>query len=171
MSQLPTSAHTHPKIVKNTNKHLHKTQTCCTNPQLSTPSQKTCHTYPELPTSSQKNVTGKKLVFTRTTQIKPTKKSGSSIATHTQPFLHTFSQKNTTSIQIEPKKDILTQINPQPPKKIISSCNTHLHEVVYSHIKQDFYAFYRCTFLCRILTQNAQKLILKTEKLSQKNKS
>lgn len=130
-----------------------------------------CHTYPELPTSSQKNVTAKILVFTRTTQIKPTKMSGSSIATYTQPFLHTFNQKNTTPIQIEPKKDILTQINPQPLKKIISSCNIHLHEVVYSHIKQDFYAFYRCTFLCRILTQNAQKLILKTEKLRQKNKS
>ena len=170
MSQLPTSTHTHPKIVTNTNTHLHKTQTCCTNSHLSTPSQKMCHTYQELPTSSQKNVTAKKLVFTRNTQIKPTKKVRL-IHSHPHPAIPTHIQSKKYHTYSNWAKERHTQINPQPPKKIISSCNTHLHEVVYSHIKQDFYAFYRCTFLCRILTQNAQKLILKTEKLSQKNKS
>ena len=107
--------------------------------------------------------TPKKLSFPCTTHIKPTKRSDPSISPHTQPNLPTGNQRKAAPIHIHPKKATLTK------KKSHPHATTHTHKAVCSHIKNEFCTSNRCTFWCRKLAQSTRIMIIKSEKISQKN--
>ena len=72
-------------------------------------------------------------------------------------------------IHIYRKKATLTQTHPHSlPKNSHPHFTTYTYKGAYSLSKYGFYAFYRSNFWCRKLTQNTEKVILKTEKLNQK---
>ena len=85
------------------------------------------------------------------------------------PIFTRLNRRMDIPIHIYPKKATLTQTHPQSlPKNSHPHFTTYTYKGAYSLSKHGFYAFYRSNFWCRKLTQNTEKVILKTEKLSQK---